>query len=63
MVSGVSFNKNTKKISTFCFAYEILGHNEAFCPTIFDKGVDDGRRDWSIELRDDLRGREVVDNT
>lgn len=63
MVSGVSFNKNTKKISTFCFAYEILGHSEAFCPAIFDKGVDDGRRDWSIELRDDLRGREVVDNT
>jgi hypothetical protein len=44
-----------EKLGIFCFVCGIMGHAENRCETRFAMEVDDGRRDWSNELRAEPR--------
>lgn len=42
-------------LPTFCFVCGILGHSEQNCEVFFAKTVDEGVREWGIDLRADTR--------
>jgi hypothetical protein len=44
-----------EKLGIFCFVCGIMGHAENRCETRFAMEVDDGKREWSNELRADSR--------
>lgn len=44
-----------EKLTTFCFVCGILGHSEQSCEVLFAKAVDDGVREWGVDLRADTR--------
>jgi 14-3-3 protein epsilon len=44
-----------EKLGVFCFVCGIMGHGENKCEILFAKEQDDGVREWSAELRADLR--------
>nr|KYP76527.1 hypothetical protein KK1_020773 [Cajanus cajan] len=41
-----------EKIGQFCYLCGILGHNDKFCPKLFEQEDDDGIRLWGLELRE-----------
>jgi hypothetical protein len=44
-----------EKIGLFCFVCGILGHSETKCEILYAMERDDGRRNWSNEIRADAR--------
>nr|KYP68844.1 Uncharacterized protein At4g02000 family [Cajanus cajan] len=44
-----------EKIGQLCYLCSILGHNDKFCPKLFEKEDDDGIRLWGPELRAGIR--------
>lgn len=44
-----------KKMRTFYFANGLIGHNDKFCAQLFAKEEDDGVKNWSVDLRVDIR--------
>lgn len=53
IISQVRFKY--ERLTVVCFFCGLLGHSDTACERLFDLGVDDGNRGWSVDLRVERR--------
>jgi hypothetical protein len=47
-----------ERLGTFCYICGLMGHSDSRCPKLFELGDSDVKREWSPELRADMRRKQ-----